>query len=142
MRYMRTMTFRLILVGVIVLVVVSGAILFSAGEPVKTSLTYGQPTPEEQKAADPNNKVEIEALGNLTFQASDFTAKAGVVHFVYIGVGGTHQLKIKDDRLNWFDLAVTAPATATGDVKLEPGQYTVYCPIQGHQNMHAVLTVK
>lgn len=139
---MRSTSFKLIVSGVIVVVILSGAVLFSAGEMGEATLEYGQPTPEEQASADPNNFVDIDALPSLTFQATEFSAKAGVVRMNYIGKGGAHQLRFKDSRLNWFDLTVNDTQTASGDVVLEPGAYVVFCPIPGHENMNATLTVQ
>jgi hypothetical protein len=112
------------------------------GEVGEAVLEYGQPTPEDQATADPNNQVEIDALGSLTFQATEFSAQAGVVRMVYVGKGGTHQLRFKDSGLNWFELSVVDTQVAEGDVVLEPGQYVVFCPIPGHEKMNATLTVQ
>lgn len=139
---MRATSFRLIVAGVILAVVVAGTVLYSAGEEGDVGLLFGQPTPEEQAAADPNNIVSVDALPTLTFQATAFNAAAGVVRIDYIGKGGTHQLRFKDPRLSWFDIAVTDTSIGTANVTLEAGEYVIFCPIPGHEKMTATLTVK
>lgn len=142
MRAMKNSSFKLLIVGIVVTVFLAGSVLYGAGEEQEEGLAFGQPTPEEQSSADLNNRVDIEALGTLTFQSSEFQATSGVVQINYIGKGGAHLLKFKDSRFNWFELAVNNTSIASGSVTLVTGDYVVFCPIQGHENMIATLKIQ
>ncbi len=144
MKSMRSTSFSLLAVGAVVLVVISGSVLAGAGDVKTETVDFGRPTAEEIAAADPANAVEIDALGTNQFQAKEFSAQPGVVHVDYIGKGGTHRLKIRDARYNWFDLAVSNTSVDAGDINLDAGTYYVFCPIPGHEQagMYADLVVK
>ncbi|HMS24659.1 MAG TPA: sulfocyanin-like copper-binding protein [Acidimicrobiia bacterium] len=144
MKSMRSTSFGLLAVGAVVLVVVSGSVLAGAGDVKAETVDFGRPTAEEIGAADPANKVEIDALSSNLFQAKEFFAKPGIVRVDYVGKGGTHRLKIRDARFNWFDLVVNNASIASGDIKLDAGTYYVFCPIPGHEQagMYADLVVK
>ncbi|MBP9116062.1 MAG: hypothetical protein KBF89_06940 [Acidimicrobiia bacterium] len=138
---MRPMSFKLILAGTVLAVLISGAIIYGSGEESTAGPAAGQPTAEEIASADPANAIEVDALGSNLFSTNAYTVKAGVVHIKYIGKGGSHQLKFKG-KFDWFDLAVNAGTEAEGDVNLVPGEYVIYCPIPGHEAMTATLDAK
>jgi hypothetical protein len=84
--------------------------------------------------------VGVVAKPNVTFDAADYTAPAGVVRFDYSGAPG-HTLAIRDPRFSDFELR-TSGGPSTGKVDLPPGTYTLYCTVTGHAaTMHATLTV-
>jgi plastocyanin len=130
---LRSTTVAMILGGVFLLV--SGAGLVSLGP----SLDEGSAAP---KALGPAKAtVAVVANSNLTFDAKQFTAPAGVVRFDYSGAPG-HTLAIRDPRFADFELS-TGGGPASGKVDLPPGEYTLYCTIGTHaaQGMTATLTV-
>ena len=137
---MRPMSFKLILLGTVLVVSITGSIIYGSGEEPKAGAVSGIPTPEELSTADPANAIEVDALGNLTFSQNEYTVKPGVVNIKYIGVGGTHQLKFAG-KFDWFDLVVNTGTEAAADVTLTEGDYVIFCPIPGHENMTANLHV-
>lgn len=143
MKSMRKTTFTLLVSGGIILTIVAGSVLAGSSDVAKTAVEFGKPTEAEIATADPANKVEIDALGTNEFQANNFTANAGVVNITYVGKGGSHRLKFANDiRFSWFDLAANPGSTESQPVTLQPGEYTVFCPISGHTKMVAKLVVK
>jgi plastocyanin len=93
-------------------------------------------------AAPAKTAIEVDALPTLHFQATQFTAAAGVVQFNYVSKGGSHTLAIDDPKYTSFLLNV--PPDAHGKVLLKPGTYTIYCTIPGHRaaGMQATVTVQ
>ena len=69
-------------------------------------------------------------------------AKAGVVQINYGGASG-HTLAIQDPKYDGFLLSTDAGAKKSGNVKLAPGTYTIYCTVPGHEQagMHGTITV-
>lgn len=139
-RSMRPLSFKLILAGTLLVVIVTGAIIYGSGEEVQAGPEAGVPTEEQLAAADPANTMEVDALGSLQFSQTAYTIKPGVVKIRYIGKGGSHQLKFAG-KFDWFNLAVNEGTEADADVNLDPGEYVIYCPISGHEAMKATLTV-
>jgi hypothetical protein len=92
--------------------------------------------------------VDVVAGPGLTFDgitsAPWFNADAtgGVVAINYSGATG-HTLAIQDPKYNGFELGTDAGAKRSGNVKLEPGTYTIYCTVPGHEaaGMHGTITV-
>lgn len=144
MSSMKTTSFALVASGAIVAVIVAGSVLAGAGDVHVQTEDFGKPTEAEITAADPANKVEIDALGTNQFQSKEFSAKPGTVLIDYVGKGGTHNLKIKDTRYSWFFLEVNAGTTDSDNVNFETGTYYLFCAIPGHEaaGMHADLVVK
>jgi plastocyanin len=95
-------------------------------------------------AAKPD--VVVTAEDALKFDKTSYEATTdakGEVTIEYKAGGTlTHTLLIKGVDNDDFELRVTGSgSTDTGTVKLDPGDYTLYCDIPGHQNMKATLTV-
>jgi plastocyanin len=90
----------------------------------------------------PTSSVSVEALPSIKFNATAFTAKAGVVQFNYSGATG-HTLAIQDPKFVGFLLTTDAGGKKTGKAKMTPGSYTLYCTVDSHeaQGMKATLTV-
>ena len=90
----------------------------------------------------PTSSVSVEALPSIKFNATAFTAKAGVVQFNYSGATG-HTLAIQDPKFAGFLLTTVAGGRKTGKAKMAPGSYTLYCTVDSHeaQGMKATLTV-
>lgn len=139
-RSMRPLSFKLIISGTVLVVILTGAIIYGSGEPVDTGVVPGVPTAAELATADPANVIEVDALGTLMFDKPKYSLKPGVAKIRYIGKGGSHQLKFSG-KFDWFDLAVSEGTEEDAEINLEPGEYVIYCPIAGHESMKATITV-
>lgn len=105
--------------------------------------------PEEEPEVEPETDPEdIESLsveaGEMYFEGLPETVAAGPVEIELDNVGDMqHDLVVEelDDEI----VVEAAPGeTATGDVELEPGEYTIYCSIGDHraQGMETEVTVE
>jgi plastocyanin len=88
------------------------------------------------------SSVAVQALASIKFDATEFTAKKGIVQLNYGGATG-HTLAIQDPKFDGFLLTTDAGGPKSGKVELTPGKYTLYCTVPGHeaQGMKATLTV-
>lgn len=133
-----TASLATILGGVFIVVVLAGFVSlgpsFNEGEGGATG--YVQPTGAAK------SQVDVEALASIKFNATEFSAQAGIVQLNYSGATG-HTLAIQDPKFNGFLLTTDAGGPKTGKVQLSPGKYTLYCTVPGHeaQGMKATLTV-
>lgn len=87
-----------------------------------------------------DSSITVEALDELSFDADAFEADAGCVEITYTNAGSiAHTLLVKGQ--SGFKLSVGDEDRGT--ITLEPGTYTLYCDIAGHESagMHAELTV-
>jgi plastocyanin len=87
-----------------------------------------------------DNGVTVHAKDTLKFDATAYSAKAGKIDVTYVNDGGqAHTLLIKDH--GGFKLSIGKEDDGTVD--LQPGKYTLYCDIAGHEaaGMVAELTV-
>lgn len=94
-------------------------------------------------ASVPEGALLVEALDSLDFDRDQYRAEAGEVTFVYENKGSLpHTLLIEGIDEDEFFLEVGD--TDTGSVELEPGTYTLYCDVPGHQaaGMEATLVVE
>jgi plastocyanin len=119
------------------------ALITSAG-----IITLG-PSEEKQNAGgggfvEPKGKpvatLEVDALPTLSFQAKQFTTKAGVNQINYVDKGGTHTLAFAEPDLAGFLLKV--PPDDSGKVELKKGTYTIFCTIPGHRAAGMEATIK
>lgn len=88
----------------------------------------------------PDSSFTVGALDELTFDAESYEAEAGCVEITYENDGSiAHTLLIKGR--SGFKLSVGD--TDTGTIELEPGSYTLFCDVAGHEaaGMKADLTV-
>lgn len=91
-------------------------------------------------SCEPASTVTVGALDKLVFDADSYSAEAGCIEFTYRNEGSVaHTLLIKEQ--SGFKLSVGR--TDSGTVELEPGTYTLFCDIAGHEaaGMTAELTV-
>jgi plastocyanin len=136
---LRTSSLAMILGGVLVVVSLGG--LVSLGPSLDDS--EGGTPAFAYATGTAAGSVDVEALPSIKFNATQFTAPAGVVQFNYSGATG-HTLAIQDPKFNGFLLTTDAGGRKSGKVKLTPGTYTIYCTVPGHeaQGMKATVTVK
>jgi len=135
---LRTASLAMILGGVLILV--SGAGLVSLGPSLNDG--EGGTTGYVEPKGPAKGTVAVEALASIKFDATEFSAPAGIVQFDYSGATG-HTLAIQDPKFDGFLLTTDAGGPKTGKVELAPGKYTLYCTVPGHeaQGMKATLTV-
>ena len=88
-----------------------------------------------------DSTVTVHASDDLKFDKESYDATNGCVQIDYVNDGSTaHTLVIKGD--SEFDkLSIGSKDSGTAD--LDPGTYTIYCDISGHEaaGMEATLTV-
>ena len=136
----RLRTSSLVMVMGFVLVIVVSAGLLSLGPSLDTGEEGGGgPTPQPSGAAA--STVDVQALASIKFNATDYTAKPGVVEIDYGGAAG-HTLQFRTLDYKGFPLSTSGGPTK-GKVTLKPGKYAVYCTIDSHaaQGMEATITV-
>jgi len=136
----RLRTSSLVMVMGFVLVIVVSAGLLSLGPSLNTGESgAGGPTAQPTGAA--GSTVSVEALASIKFNATDFTAKPGVVQVDYSGAAG-HTLQFRTLDYKGFPLS-TSGGPNKGKVTLKPGKYAIYCTIDSHaaQGMEATITV-
>jgi hypothetical protein len=134
----RLRTSSLAMVMGLVLVIVVSAGLLSLGPSLNTGEGGGGPLPQPTGAA--KSTVTVEARANITYNASNYDATAGVVEIDLTGASG-HTLQFRELNYKGFPLSTEGGATK-GKVTLKPGKYNIYCTITGHAaTMHATITV-
>jgi plastocyanin len=87
-----------------------------------------------------SSSITVEAQDKLQFDADSYEAKAGCIDVTYRNGGSVaHTLLVKDHK--GFKLSIGD--TDTGTITLDPGTYTLYCDVAGHEaaGMEATLTV-
>jgi uncharacterized cupredoxin-like copper-binding protein len=97
-------------------------------------------TDDGASGCTPGPSLTVHAQDALTFDAEAYDTAPGCVGFTYVNDGSiAHTLLIKG--VKGFKLAVGS--TDTGAVSLEPGTYTLFCDVSGHEvaGMVADLTV-
>ena len=121
------------------LVIVVSAGLLSLG-PSLQSEEGGGGGPIPQPSGPAASTVTVEAQPNITYNASNFDAKAGVVQIDLTGASG-HTLQFREFESQGFPLS-TSGGASKGKVELKAGTYNIYCTITGHAaTMHATITV-
>lgn len=100
--------------------------------------------PPAGTAGDPaSSSLVVGATDQLKFDADSYEAEAGTIEVAYVNEGSVaHTLLVKD--IDDFKLGVTGSGDRDeGTVELEPGEYTLYCDVAGHEaaGMVADLTV-
>jgi plastocyanin len=135
---LKTSSLAVILCGVFLVVSLAG--LVSLGPSLSSgeggAAGYVQPT------GPAKGTVAVQAEPSIKFNATEFTAPAGIVQFNYGGATG-HTLAIQDPAFDGFLLTTDAGGPKSGKVELKPGKYTIYCTVPGHeaQGMKATVTV-
>jgi len=136
---MRTSSKLLIVAFALCLIVSAGIITLGPSEEHGEAGGGGFVEPKGAPVAT----VEVDALPELEFQATEFTTQPGINEITYIGEGGTHTLLFDEPEFTGFVLEVNGSETDKGKVELKKGDYTIYCSVPGHRaaGMEAALTV-
>jgi plastocyanin len=85
-----------------------------------------------------------DAGGDLAFQKDELTAPAGVVTLVMENPASIeHNIAVKGNGIDEKGPVVGEGGTSEISVTLEPGEYTFYCSVPGHEaaGMEGTLTV-
>jgi uncharacterized cupredoxin-like copper-binding protein len=103
--------------------------------------------PSGTAKANNKNEVEIPAdeTGQLLFKFESATAKPGKVTLLSKNDSPVpHDISVKDGGVDEKGNQVTDGGTSKITVDLEPGKYTFYCSVPGHEQggMKGTLTVK
>jgi plastocyanin len=123
-----------------VLVIVVSAGLLSLGPSLDTGEEAGG-GPLAQPTGAAASTIPVEALANIKFDSTEYTAKPGIVEIDLTGAAG-HTLQFRTLDYKGFPLS-TSGGPNKGKVTLKAGDYAVYCTIDGHaaQGMVATITV-
>jgi hypothetical protein len=133
----RLRTSSLAMVMGLLLVIIVSAGLLSLGPSLSHGDEGGGPLPQPGGAAAAT--VTVEALTDITFDAEDYPTQAGVVEVDLTGASG-HTLQFRELSYQGFPLT-TDGGPNKGKVRLEPGEYYIYCTITGHEaTMNATIT--
>ena len=108
------------------------------------------PTPTEEATAAGGEGGETLALsapedGSLKFDQGDVTTKAGKVTVTFSNPSSVpHAVEIEGNGVEEKTETVTGADAAPLEVELQPGTYTYYCPVGGHEEagMKGTLTVE
>ncbi|HXY94558.1 MAG TPA: hypothetical protein VEP49_19005 [Acidimicrobiia bacterium] len=135
---LRTSSVTMVMAFVVIILVSAG--MLSLGPSLNTGKGgTGGPLPQPTGAAA--STVSVQALASIKFNATEFTAKAGVVQIDYSGAAG-HTLQFRTLDYKGFPLS-TSGGPSKGKVTLKPGKYQIFCTIDSHaqQGMEATITV-
>jgi plastocyanin len=135
---LRTSSLALVLGGALVFVSFAG--LLTLGPSLTTG--EGGATGYKQPPGPAVGSVDVVAEASIKFNATEFTAPAGVVQINYSGATG-HTLAIDDPKFSSLLLTTDAGGPKSEKVLLTPGKYVIYCTVPGHraQGMQATITV-
>ena len=115
--------------------VVAAPLLAACGDDDSTS----EPTVTTSGGGS-GSSLTVHGTDQLKFDETSYTAEAGTVDVTYVNDGSVaHTLLIRG--VNGFKLSIGHEDEGTVD--LEPGEYTLYCDVPGHEQagMAADLTV-
>jgi uncharacterized cupredoxin-like copper-binding protein len=122
--------------------VVTAPLLAACGDDDDTASTTTAATTQDT-GAGATSSLSVHGTNDLKFVPATYEAQAGEVEFTLVNDGSIeHTLLIKG--VGDFKLGVAGSGdTDQGSVELEPGEYTLYCDVAGHEaaGMVAELTV-
>jgi plastocyanin len=104
--------------------------------------------PEPQKPAaggEQTVQVSSPASGDLVYEPSKLTAKAGTVTISYDNPSPVdHSVAIEAGSETLAESDIVADATTSATADLEPGEFVFYCTVPGHREagMEGTLTVR
>ena len=96
--------------------------------------------PPATTGGEASSSLTVHGTDELKFDKTGYEAEAGTIDVTYLNDGSVaHTLLVKD--VDGFKLSIGSEDEGT--VELEPGEYTLYCDVAGHESagMVADLTV-
>ena len=136
---LRTSSIVMLVSAVFVVVISAGLVAAPASVEGKSG-----PSGYVPPKGPPVATLEVDALGNLTFDKKAYSVPAGVTQINYVSKDGPHNLSFDPPGPTNLSLDVPANGTVSTKVLLKPGTYTIYCNLPGHRaaGMEATLTVQ
>ena len=136
---MRTSSKMLLVAGLIAVISAAGIISFGPSEEKNASANASYKPP----VGPSTQTLTVDALPSLKFQSKAFTLPAGITKIDYVSKGGLHTLEFDTTDANLLRFQLNVPPSASGNVDLQPGTYTIFCSIPGHRasGMQATITV-
>jgi uncharacterized cupredoxin-like copper-binding protein len=127
------------LVSAVFVVVISAGLVAAPASVESTSGPSGYVPPKGPPVAT----LEVDALGNLTFDKKAYTVPAGIIQLNYVSKDGAHNLSF-DPPGPQINLNVPGNGTVSTKVLLKAGTYVIYCNLPGHRaaGMEATLTAQ
>jgi uncharacterized cupredoxin-like copper-binding protein len=116
----------------------------STPPPTQTQ-TATTPAPSGGAGAGGALKLSADPGGQLKFDKSSLTAKAGKVTFAMDNPSSIpHAIAVEGKGVDQNGKTVGKGGVSNLSVDLKPGKYTFYCPVDGHKDagMKGTLTVK
>jgi uncharacterized cupredoxin-like copper-binding protein len=117
----------------------------NAATPPPSSAPSTTTTPKTQTGGGSKLQLSADASGQLMFDKTSLSAKAGQVTIVMSNPAPVpHGIAVKGNGVQQKGQSVSQGSTSTVTVKLKPGKYEFYCPVDGHEaaGMKGTLTVK
>src|SRR4051794_12669345 len=119
----------------------------SAAAPPPTTKSSSTSTPSKPAAGGKasNLKVSADPSGQLKFDKSSLSAKAGKVTITMSNPSSIpHGIGVQGSALDKDGKVVNKGGTSTVTATLKKGKYTFYCPVPGHRQagMQGSLTVQ
>jgi len=100
----------------------------------------------EPVAVPVGTDLEVHAKPGIRWEFTSYTAPAGEIEIALVNDDSMrHTLVIIDGEtiISGFELEVNRNGDVdSGTITLEPGTYTIFCTVPGHQNMKAELIVE
>jgi plastocyanin len=117
----------------------------SSGTSTATSTPKSTPPPSTQGGASSSLKLTADPSGQLKFDKTTLSAKAGNVTINMDNPSSVpHGVAVEGNGVDKDGKIVNKGGKSTVTAKLKPGKYTFYCPVPGHKQagMKGTLTVK
>ena len=103
------------------------------------------PAPSSSGGASTKLSLSADPSGNLKFNKSSLSAKAGTVTITMDNPASIpHGVAVEGNGVDKDGQIVQKGGKSTVTVNLKPGKYTFYCPVPGHRQagMQGTLTVQ
>jgi plastocyanin len=110
-----------------------------------TTTTTGTEPEKPASGGEQTVKVSSPASGDLVFEPSELTAKAGTVTISYDNPSPVpHSVAIEEGAETLAESETVTEATTSATADLEPGGFVFYCTVPGHREagMEGTLTVR
>jgi plastocyanin len=117
----------------------------SAATPAPTEAATEAPSSSDGGGGGETLAFSAPEDGSLKFDQGDMTAKAGKVTVTFDNPSSVpHAVEIEGNGVEEVTETVTGAEAPPIEVDLEPGTYTFYCPVGGHEaaGMKGTLTVE